>query len=87
MRDLVHPGSIYVRYDPRVNGFIRLVMNEIFWNRILRNKLSGRTSSRKGVNQLGRVHDLIYFYSKSESLIESPALPKLRKQRAVTISD
>ncbi|MBX3121059.1 MAG: site-specific DNA-methyltransferase [Nitrospira sp.] len=74
MRDLMHPeGSIYVHCDPRVNGFIRLVMNEIFGTELFRNEIVWqRTSSRKGVNQLGRVHDLIYFYSKSESLTWSP---------------
>jgi DNA modification methylase len=36
-----------------------------------------RTTSRKGVNQLGRVHDLIYSYSKGEKTIwNAPAIPQ-----------
>lgn len=74
MRDLMHnEASIFVHCDPRVNGFIRLVMNEIFGPELFRNEVVWqRTSSRKGVNQLGRVHDLIYFYSKGENLIWNP---------------
>jgi adenine-specific DNA-methyltransferase len=74
MRDLMHnEGSIYVHCDPRVNGFIRLAMNEIFGTELFRNEIVWqRTSSRKGVNQLGRVHDLIYFYSKGSSLVWNP---------------
>lgn len=74
MRDLLsRDGSIYVHCDPRVNGFIRLVMNEVFGSDVFRNEVVWqRTTSRKGINQLGRVHDLIYFYSKSDSLIWNP---------------
>jgi len=74
IRDLMHnEASIFVHCDPRVNAFIRLVMNEIFGSELFRNEVVWqRTSSRKGVNQLGRVHDLIYFYSKSESLVWNP---------------
>jgi site-specific DNA-methyltransferase (adenine-specific)/adenine-specific DNA-methyltransferase len=74
MRDLMHSeGSIYVHCDPRVNGFIRLAMNEIFGTELFRNEIVWqRTSSRKGVNQLGRVHDLVYFYSKGDSLVWNP---------------
>ncbi len=79
MRDLMHSeGSIYVHCDPRVNGFIRLAMNEIFGTELFRNEIVWqRTSSRKGVNQLGRVHDLIYFYSKGDNLVwNPPAVPQ-----------
>jgi len=79
MRDLLaEDGSIYVHCDPRVNAFIRLAMNEIFGVDYFRNEIVWqRTSSRKGVNQLGRVHDLIYFYSKTERIIWSPpAVPQ-----------
>ena len=74
MRDLLaEDGSIYVHCDPRVNAFIRLAMNEIFGPDYFRNEIVWqRTSSRKGVNQLGRVHDLIYFYSKTDRIIWSP---------------
>jgi len=74
MRDLMHSeGSIYVHCDPRVNSFIRLAMNEIFGSELFRNEIVWqRTTSRKGVNQLGRVHDLVYFYSKGGSLVWNP---------------
>ena len=68
MHDLLHPeGSIYLHCDPRMNGHIRLAMNEIFGPNSFRNEIVWqRTTSRKGVNQLGRVHDLLYLFTKSE---------------------
>jgi site-specific DNA-methyltransferase (adenine-specific)/adenine-specific DNA-methyltransferase len=64
---------MYVHCDPRVNAFIRLAMNEVFGADRFRNEIVWqRTTSRKGINQLGRVHDLIYFYSRQESLIWNP---------------
>jgi DNA modification methylase len=74
IRDLMHPeGSIYVHCDPRVNGFIRLALNEVFGAERFRNEIVWqRTTSRKGINQLGRVHDLIYFYSRSENITWNP---------------
>ncbi len=74
MRDLLHPdGSIYVHCDPRVNAFIRLAMNEVFGADRFRNEIVWqRTTSRKGVNQLGRVHDLVYSYSRHDGLVWNP---------------
>ena len=74
MRDLLTPnGSIYVHCDPRVNAYIRLVMNEVFGQERFRNEIVWqRTTSRKGINQLGRVHDLVYFYSRDENPIWNP---------------
>lgn len=74
MRDLMHQeGSIYVHCDPRVNSFVRVIMNEVFGSASFRNEIVWqRTSSRKGINQLGRVHDLIYFFSKGEAITWNP---------------
>jgi DNA modification methylase len=74
MRDLLaEDGSIYVHCDPRVNSFIRLAMSELFGaNRFNNEIVWQRTTSRKGVNQLGRVHDLVYTYSKGEKAIWNP---------------
>jgi len=68
MKDLMHQeGSIYLHCDPRMNGHIRLAMNEIFGANGFRNEIVWqRTTSRKGVRQLGRVHDLLYLFTKSD---------------------
>jgi site-specific DNA-methyltransferase (adenine-specific)/adenine-specific DNA-methyltransferase len=79
MRDLLaEDGSMYVHCDPRVNAFIRLALNEVFGVDRFRNEIVWqRTTSRKGINQLGRVHDLIYFYSKEETVIwNAPSSPQ-----------
>ncbi len=79
MKELLsEKGSIYVHCDPRVSSFVRLTMDEIFDQRLFWNEIVWqRTTSRKGVNQLGRVHDVIYFYSKSDSIVwNPPAIPQ-----------
>ena len=68
MRDLMHPeGSIYVHCDWRVNGFIRLALDEVFGRDAHLNELLWCYSiGGKGKNRFARKHDTIYFYSKSD---------------------
>ncbi len=72
MRDLLaEDGSIYVHCDWRVNGFIRLIMDEVLGANAFRNQLiwkRGRMKGAKAVgNQYGRNHDVIYYYVKTDS--------------------
>jgi DNA modification methylase len=72
MRDLLaEDGSIYVHCDWRVNGFIRLIMDEVLGANAFRNQLiwkRGRMKGAKAVgNQYGRNHDVIYYFIKTDS--------------------
>ena len=68
MRDLLaEDGSIYVHCDWRVNGYMRLVKDELFdkgnfINEIVWQKVR---SSKGQALSFGNVHDSIYVYSKS----------------------
>ncbi len=66
MRDLlVEDGSIYVHCDWRVNGFLRLVLEEVFGNDTYKNEITWkRTNAHNETGQYGRVHDTIHFLTK-----------------------
>jgi DNA modification methylase len=68
MRDLLtEDGSIYVHCDWRVNSFIRLVLDEIFGKERFRNEIVWKRSTAHSDNKAyGNLHDLIYFYNKSD---------------------
>ena len=70
MRDLLaEDGSIYVHCDWRVNSYIRLVMDEVFGKNNFLNMISWKrqtSSGYKGKNFLGKNHDDIFLYGKSE---------------------
>ena len=70
MRDLLaEDGSIYVHCDWRVNCYIRLVLDEVFGGKNLRNEIIWR---RKGgtalgdMNQLSTAYDSLYWDTISE---------------------
>ena len=87
MRDLMHPeGSIYVHCDWRVNGFIRLALDEVFGRDAHLNELLWCYSiGGKGKNRFARKHDTIFFYSKSDSYYfdgQNADVVKPRKQNS-----
>ncbi len=69
MRDLLaEDGSIYVHCNWRVNGLLRLVMDEVFGKHALKNEIIWHyekwTSPSKAYQ---KNHDVIYFYAKSQN--------------------
>ena len=72
MRDLLaEDGSIYVHCDWRVNGYLRLVLDEIFGKDRMNNTITWqRTDPHNNVrNKFGTVSDTIYYYLKSEKYV------------------
>ena len=68
MRDLLaEDGSIYVHCDWRVNGYIRLAMDEVFGKENFRNEITWHYQTYQGQvkNYYPRKHDVVFFYSKS----------------------
>jgi len=74
MRDLLaEDGSIYVHCDWRVNAFIRLLMDEIFGVEEFRSEIIyKRRHGHSDASTLGSIHDMIFFYSRSNRLIWNP---------------
>jgi adenine-specific DNA-methyltransferase len=75
MRDLLHnDGSIYVHCDPRVNAYIKGCCDEVFGrdrfiNEIVWKRSDAHNDAGQGAEFCGKIHDLIYIYSKDESYI------------------
>jgi len=66
MRDLMaEDGTIYVHCDWRVNGYLRLVLDEIFGTENFLNQITWKrqtSSGYKGKNFLGKNHDDVFLY-------------------------
>ena len=70
MRELLaDTGSIYVHLDWHVGHYVKLILDDVFGKRLLRNEIvwcyNGPGSP--GMRQFNRKHDTIYWYSKSEN--------------------
>ena len=70
---LAEDGSIYVHCDWRVNGYMRMVLDEIFGKDNFRREiiwsLSGVSGYKSLVNGFVRGHESIFYYSKSNNPI------------------
>lgn len=88
MRDLLaEDGSIYVHCDYRVNGYIRLIMDEMFGKENFRNEILV-SRIKKNVNEYERANSLnidldnILFFSKTQkSKIELPKIESNKEPR------
>lgn len=73
MKDLLaDDGSIYVHCDWRVNSYIRLAMEEIFGKENFLNHIIWKrqtSSGYKGKNAMGKNHDDILVFKKSDNFI------------------
>jgi len=71
MHDLLSDdGSIYLHIGPDVNHFIRSVLDEVFGrDRLLREIIWKRVSSRSHGNYYPATHDSILFYCKTERVV------------------
>lgn len=71
MRDLLAAdGSIFVHCDPRVNTFIRACCDEVFGSERFVNEIVWRRAfAHNDPTRCGNIHDLIYYYSRSEQRI------------------
>jgi DNA modification methylase len=73
MRDLLaEDGSIYVHMGWGVSHYVRGVLDEVFGkdravNQIIWKRQTAHSDSGQGSKHLGRLHDVIFLYSKSES--------------------
>ena len=75
MRDLLaEDGSIYVQCDYRVASYLKLILDEIFGrnnfvNQIVWKRTFSHSDSGQGAKHLGRLHDYILFYRKSDKFL------------------
>lgn len=78
-RLLKDTGSIYLHCDPTAGHYLKILMDNIFGTDNIRNEIVWcYTRARPGGKyQFARLHDLIYFYSKSEgqNVFSRPQVP------------
>jgi site-specific DNA-methyltransferase (adenine-specific)/adenine-specific DNA-methyltransferase len=72
MRDLMHSdGSIYVHMGWAVSHYVRGVLDEVFGkdhvlNQIIWKRQTAHSDSGQGSEHLGRLHDVIFLYTKGK---------------------
>jgi DNA modification methylase len=68
-RVLKPAGSLYLHCDPTASHYLKIVLDTIFGPQNFRNEFiwkrtSAHSDSKQGSKQAGRIHDVIFFYSK-----------------------
>ncbi len=72
-RVLKPTGSIYLHCDPTASHYLKVLLDAIFGVRNYRNEIVWkRTSAHSSAKRYGPVHDVVLFYSKSESFVWNP---------------
>ncbi len=71
-RVLKHTGSLYLHCDPTASHYLKIVLDAVFGPRSFRNELVWKRSdahndSAQGMKRYGRIHDVLLFYSKSDT--------------------
>lgn len=92
MRELLSDkGSIYVHIDWHVGAYIKVLMDDIFGKENFRNEIIWAYSRWANVStSFQRMHDNIFFYTKSESSVfneQRIKLPESRKRNLVQLVD
>ena len=66
-RVLKHTGSLYLHCDPTASHYLKLVLDQIFGPTNFRNEIVWkRTTAHNDPKRFGRIHDIIFYYSKTE---------------------
>lgn len=67
-RVLKPTGSLYLHCDPTSSHYLKILLDGIFSVKNFRNEISWkRTHAHSGSNKYGPIHDVIFFYTKSET--------------------
>ena len=70
-RVLKDSGSIYLHCDPTASHYLKLLMDSIYGDRNFRSEIiwkrtTAHNDGAQGRRQHGRVHDVLFFYTKSD---------------------
>ncbi|MDO8637539.1 MAG: site-specific DNA-methyltransferase, partial [Dehalococcoidia bacterium] len=72
-RVLKDTGSLWLHCDPTASHYLKLVLDQVFGpanfqNEVVWKRSSAHSDVGQGAKHMGRIHDTIFFYSKSENL-------------------
>ena len=76
-RVLKATGSLYLHCDPTASHYLRLILDSIFGpanfvNEVIWKRSDAHNDYGQGAKHLGRIHDVILFYRKSEDATFNP---------------
>jgi len=76
-RVLKATGSLYLHCDPTASHYLKLVLDQIFGpanfrNEIVWKRTSAHGDSKQGARHFGRIHDMIFRYSKGQTPTWNP---------------
>ena len=67
-RVLKPTGSMYLHCDPTASHYLKMIMDSVFGPRQFRSEVAWkRTTAHSSSNRYGPVHDILLFYTKSET--------------------
>src|SRR6266566_8927848 len=67
-RVLKETGSIYLHCDPTASHYLKMLMDAVFGPQYFRNEVIWkRTNSRSTPHQWPRIHDVLLFYSRTDT--------------------
>jgi DNA modification methylase len=80
-RVLKPTGSLYLHCDPTMSHYLKVLMDSIFGanrfvNEIMWKRSAAHSDSRQGARHMGRIHDTILFYAKTDRWLWNPILTK-----------
>ncbi|MBC8179176.1 MAG: restriction endonuclease [Deltaproteobacteria bacterium] len=72
-RILKDTGSLYLHCDPTASHYLKMLLDTIFGgdqfrNEIIWKRTSAHSDTKQGVIHMGRIHDTILFYTKSNNV-------------------
>jgi DNA modification methylase len=70
-RVLKSTGTMYLHCDPTASHYLKLLLDSIFGpkrflNEIIWKRSSAHSDAKQGMKRCGRIHDVIFFYSKGD---------------------
>lgn len=73
-RVLKPTGSLYLHCDPTASHYLKIILDTIFEPQNFRNEFiwkrsAAHSDAKQGAKQAGRIHDVIFFYTKSNNWI------------------
>jgi DNA modification methylase len=78
LRRVLKPtGSLYLHCDPTASHYLKILLDAVFGPTIFQNEVIWkRTSSHSGAKRWGPVHDVIFFYAKTNNYLWNPIFEK-----------
>jgi len=80
LRRVLKPtGSLYLHCDPTASHYLKVLLDAVFGPKVFQNELVWKRFSAHGDvrKRFGRIHDVVFFYSKTNELLFNPLYGEL----------